>query len=146
MTKFLKKDTLLLLVLAAAGIYDGVRLLGASLPFDDPIGPGKYLIFLSGMLLICGVVSFFYGEKRETIASKQYFLKFRGPVSQLIVVFILYAIATPIIGYLPSSVLFFVFSSKIAGVGSWIRSVILGLAFAGGFIFLFKYIASIPLP
>ena len=46
---------IILLVMAAAGIYEGARLSKSVLLFVDPVGPGWYLFFMSCLLFVCAI-------------------------------------------------------------------------------------------
>ena len=46
---------IILLVMATAGIYEGVRLSKSVLLFVDPVGPGWYLFFMSCLLFVCAI-------------------------------------------------------------------------------------------
>lgn len=136
----------LLMGLGILGIYEGARLTKVALLFDDPLGPGGFLILVSGMLFVCAAIYLVvHGRRRGTIGRKHFSTHIR-PSSRVLIVFVLYAIMVPFIGYAISNVFFFVLAVHIFGERSWIRNVVIGLAFTVGFYLVFSYLAEVPLP
>ena len=56
-TRVLFVESLLIVGLAVIGIFEGLRLTRVDLQQSEPLGPGWYIVFLSAVLLICGVPS-----------------------------------------------------------------------------------------
>jgi hypothetical protein len=138
---------IILLVLAAAGMYEGVRLSKSVLLFVDPVGPGWYLFFMSCLLLVCAIallVKQFIGRKagqREVGLALH-----KGPAGQALILLFLYGIAIIYTGYVVASAIFFILVQRIFGERSWIRCTVIGLSITGCFYFVFSYLAGMPLP
>ncbi len=138
---------IILLVLAAAGIYEGFRLSKSVLLFVDPVGPGWYLFFMSCLLMVCAIALMakrFIGRKsspRDVGLALQ-----KGPAGRALLLLLLYGIAVITLGYVVASAIFFILVQRIFGERSWIRCSIIGLSITGCFYFVFAYLAAMPLP
>ena len=138
-------ENILLLALAIVGIYEGARLAKVALLFDDPVGPGWYLFFLSALLLLCAVALVVRQVRRKT-ASLGGLSVLKGPAGQSLLLLLFYALAASYAGYLISSVIFFVLAQRIFGERSWPRSAVLGLVITGSFYLVFSCFAGVPFP
>ena len=90
---------IILLVLAVAGIYEGVRLSKSVLLFVDPVGPGWYLFFMSCLLLVCAIallVKQFIGRKagRREVGLALH----KGPAGRALILLLLYGVAIIYLG------------------------------------------------
>lgn len=138
---------IILLVLAAAGIYEGFRLSKSVLLFVDPVGPGWYLFFMSCLLLVCAAALMlrqFIGRKagrREAGLALH-----KGPAGRALMLLLLYGVAVVNLGYVIASAIFFILVQRIFGERSWIRCAMVGLSITGCFYFVFSYLAGMPLP
>ena len=95
-------EAFIIMALATTGMYEGIRLLKQVLVFKDYIGPGGYIFIVSGLLFICGflyLLSHIMHTRPEIIANKKPFSLQIGTVGRLSIIFVLYAIATPLLGY-----------------------------------------------
>ncbi len=147
MGKDLLIATLVVVSLAILGLYEGLRLLYIPLPFPDPVGPGGYLLFISVLLLICGIGYFCAYRKRSATADgKRFSFRTIGESGRLLIVLALYSIAVPIIGYIVATGFFFMIGMRICGEKSWLRSIIISLLLTGGFELLFERFGGIQLP
>jgi hypothetical protein len=138
---------IILLVLAAAGMYEGIRLSKSVLLFVDPVGPGWYLFFMSCLLLVCAIallVRWFVGRKavRREVGLSLY----KGPAGKALMLLLLYGAAVIYLGYVAASALFFIWVQRIFGERSWIRCTMIGLSITVCFYFVFSYLAGMPLP
>ena len=61
---------IILLFMAAAGLFEGVRLSKSTLLFKDPVGPGWYLFFMSGLLFACALALLLKQLARRMIVSR----------------------------------------------------------------------------
>jgi hypothetical protein len=138
-------ENILLLALAIIGIYEGGRLAKVTLLFDDPVGPGWYLFFLSALLFICAIALIVRQMRRKT-GSQGGFSVLKGPAGQSLLLLLFYALAASFAGYLLGSVVFFVLAQRIFGERSWPRSAAFGLAITGSFYLIFSYLAGVPFP
>jgi hypothetical protein len=138
---------IILLVLAAAGIYEGIRLSKSVLLFVDPVGPGWYLFFMSCLLLICAIALLFKRFIGRKAGRREVGLALhKGPAGQALLLLLLYGIAIITSGYVVASAIFFILVQRIFGERSWIRCTMIGLSITGCFYFVFSYLASMPLP
>jgi hypothetical protein len=146
MSKELFIESFLLIGLGAIGTYDGAKLLKEPLIIREYIGPGWYLIFLSSMLIICGIIYLLVNAKHRAIAGRKRFSLHVGPHGYVLILLGLYTIGVSFVGYIPSTLFFFVLAYRIFGVSSWIRSIIIGLISIAVFQLIFSYLLGIPLP
>lgn len=145
MSSVLLVETLFLLGLATFAIYDGIRLKSIPLLVYDPIGPGWYLLIISSMLFLSSLCYFLINVKQKLPVEKHKLSLHFGPVSQLLLLLVLYTAAVPIVGYTLGTIFFFVFSLRIYGA-KWTWSLLISLAFSAGFLLCFSVFAKIPLP
>jgi putative tricarboxylic transport membrane protein len=138
---------IVLLVMAAAGLYEGARLSKSTLLFKDPVGPGWYLFFMSGLLFACALALLLKHLARRKAGHREVSLSLqKGPAGQALALLFLYGIATTFLGYLIASAIFFVLVQRIFGERSWIRCAVVGISITGCFYFVFSYLAGMPLP
>jgi hypothetical protein len=138
---------IILLILAAAGIYEGIRLSKSVLLFVDPVGPGWYLFFMSCLLFACAtallvkqIIGRRAGRREVDLALH------KGPAGRALILLLLYGVAIIYFGYVAASAIFFILVQRIFGERSWIRCTTIGVFITGCFYFVFSYLASMPLP
>ena len=138
---------IILLVLAAAGIYEGVRLSKSVLLFVDPVGPGWYLFFMACLLFVCAIALLVRQFIRRKAGQRTAGLALhKGPAGRALVLLLLYGLAVMFLGYVIASVMFFIVVQRIFGERSWIRCTVIGVSITGCFYFVFSYLAGMPLP
>jgi hypothetical protein len=138
---------IILLVLATAGIYEGVRLSKSVLLFVDPVGPGWYLFFMSCILFVCAIALLVRQFIRRKAGQNTVSLALhKGPAGRALMLLLLYGVAIIYLGYIVASAIFFILVQRIFGERSWIRCAVIGLSITGCFYFVFSYLASMPLP
>jgi hypothetical protein len=139
-------ESLLLMALAALGIYEGARLAKVVLLFEDPVGPGWYLFIVSSLLFVCAIIYLARKFRGRAGAGMKSFSLHSGPAGQSLLLLLLYGVATLLVGYVIASAFFFILVQRIFGERSWARSAAIGLAITGAFYFGFSYLAGVPLP
>jgi hypothetical protein len=139
-------ENILLLALAIVGIYDGTRLAKVVLLFDDPVGPGWYLFFMSVLLFICALALVVRQVRRKTVSAKGGLSVLKGPAGQSFLLLLLYGLGILISGYLIASFIFFILAQRIFGERSLPRSAAIGLVITGSFYLVFSYLAGVPFP
>ncbi len=138
---------IILLVLAAAGIYEGVRLSKSVLLFVDPVGPGWYLFFMACLLFVCAIALLVRQFIRRKAGQRTAGLALhKGPAGRALVLLLLYGLAVMFLGYVIASAMFFIVVQRIFGERSWIRCTVIGVSITGCFYFVFSYLAGMPLP
>jgi hypothetical protein len=138
---------IILLVLAAAGIYEGFRLSKSVLLFVDPVGPGWYLFFMSCLLLVCAIALLVRQFIRRKAGHREVSLSLhKGPAGRALILLLLYGVAIIYSGYVVASAIFFILVQRIFGERSWIRCTAIGVFITGCFYFVFSYLAAMPLP
>lgn len=138
---------IILLVLAAAGIYEGVRLSKSVLLFVDPVGPGWYLFFMACLLFVCAIALLVRQFIRRKAGQRTDGLALhKGPAGRALVLLLLYGLAVMFLGYVIASAMFFIVVQRIFGERSWIRCTLVGVSITGCFYFVFSYLAGMPLP
>lgn len=139
-------SNILLLVLAIVGIYEGGRLAKVTLLFDDPVGPGWYLFFMSGLLFICALALLVRQVRGKGVFQSGGLSVLKGPAGQSLLLLLFYGVAVLIFGYLIASFFFFVLAQRAFGERSWARCAGFGVAITGGFYLVFSYLAGVPFP
>ena len=138
---------IILLVLAAAGIYEGVRLSKSVLLFVDPVGPGWYLFFMACRLFVCAIALLVRQFIRRKAGQRTAGLALhKGPAGRALVLLLLYGLAVMFLGYVIASAMFFIVVQRIFGERSWIRCTVIGVSITGCFYVVFSYLAGMPLP
>jgi hypothetical protein len=138
---------IILLVLAAAGIYEGVRLSKSVLLFVDPVGPGWYLFFMACLLFVCAIALLARQFIRHKTGQRTAGLALhKGPAGRALVLLLLYGLAVMYLGYVIASGMFFIVVQRIFGERSWIRCTVIGVSITGCFYVIFSYLAGMPLP
>jgi hypothetical protein len=138
---------IILLVLAVAGIYEGVRLSKSVLLFVDPVGPGWYLFFMSCLLFVCAIALLVKQFIRRKAGQRTAGLMLhKGPAGRALILLLLYAVAATYLGYVFASAVFFIVVQRIFGERSWLRCAVTGLSVTACFYFVFSYLADMPLP
>ena len=138
---------IILLVLAAAGIYEGVRLSKSVLLFVDPVGPGWYLFFMACLLFVCAIALLVRQFIRRKAGQRTAGLALhKGPAGRALALLLLYGLAVMFLGYVIASAMFFIVVQRIFGERSWIRCTVIGVSITGCFYLVFSYLAGMPLP
>ena len=138
---------IILLVLAAAGIYEGVRLSKSVLLFVDPVGPGWYLFFMACLLFVCAIALLVRQFIRRKAGQRTAGIALhKGPAGRALVLLLLYGLAVMFLGYVIASAMFFIVVQRIFGERSWIRCTVIGVSITGCFYVVFSYLAGMPLP
>jgi putative tricarboxylic transport membrane protein len=138
---------IILLVMAAAGITEGVRLSKSALLFKDPVGPGWYLFFMSCLLFICALALVIKKLKSHKAGQREASLSLhKGPAGRALILLMLYGVAATYLGYLIASAMFFILAQRIFGERSWLRCAVTGVSITACFYFVFSYLAGMPLP
>jgi putative tricarboxylic transport membrane protein len=140
----------------AVGLFEGIRLFLQISDKKEPIGPGGYVIFVAGILMICGLI---YGTKwfvaiaaaRKRARTEKTSLKEHPsmPLGRAIIpvaVFVAYVAAIPFIGYLVTTLLFFGFSMWTFGERSWVRCILISIVLTAVFYIGFGVVAEVVLP
>jgi hypothetical protein len=128
-------------------LFEGLRLTHQSLLWKDPVGPGWFLVGVAVALLI--VTAFLFARRNEAVpvstAQAPRGLVWRRQPVQLIAAFVAYCAMTGYTGYLAASFAFFTVALRIAGVTTWLRSILIGAVITGAF-YAFCRATEIPLP
>ena len=148
-------EGLIITLLGALGVFEGVRLIGKVQIRAEPIGPAWYVIFVSAILLTCGLVyaikelARFAKEKRipprEEPAGEHPSLGAGGIIIPA-GVFTAYIFLLPILGYIISTLLFFPLALRTFGEKSWIKCVLISVVLTAVFYIGFARVAEVVLP
>ena len=144
--------TLITIALGSWGIGESIRLLRmaeAGSILRGQIGPGGFLLGVSVFLFGCGCSKLGRDLARRKDGAEPG--KAGGgdrfwQAGLIILISILYALATPYLGYLVSSVAFFGLVYYSNGVRPWPRAVILGTVVAACFYVVFGVLIDVPFP
>jgi hypothetical protein len=138
---------IILLAMSILGIYEGIRLSKTVLLFTDTVGPGWYLFFMSCLLFICAMALLVRKFIRRKTAPREITLSLhKGAAGRAILLLLLYAFAITFLGYIISSVIFFIVVQRLFGERSWVRCAVIGVSITGCFYFIFSYLAAMSLP
>ena len=138
---------IILLILATAGLYEGMRLSKSVLLFVDPVGPGWYLFFMSGLLFICATALLAVKIIKRKAGQREVSLALhKGPAGRALILLLLYGVAVTFLGYVPASAIFFRLVQRVFGERSWFRCTAIGVSITAGFYFVLSYLAGMPLP
>jgi len=138
-------EGLILTVIGIVGIIEGLRLNQLSAEADDAFGPGWYLIILSLVLIVCGLIylaSTFKGRNKKTEAA----ILWNGPATFAILAMIFSCGLLPYIGYFISTAAFIFVGTRLFGEQSWVRSILVAGISGAVFWGVFVYLAQIPMP
>lgn len=134
-------------VLGAICLFEGLRLTHQSLLWKDPVGPGWFLVAVAIGLFV--VTAFLFARRNDgapaSTADAPSVPLWRSQPMQLVAAFMAYCAVVPYTGYLIASFGFFTLALRIAGVSTWLRSIVIGAVIAAAF-YAFCYSTEIPLP
>lgn len=145
MGAILCNEGLILTVIGIVGVIEGFRLNRISAEAEEAFGPGWYLLFLSIILVICGVAYFASTFKKVTEKTKAT-PSWKGPASFCILGMIFYTFLLPYIGYFMSTAAFVFAATRLFGEKSWVISTLLAGLSGIVFWFVFVFLAQIPMP
>lgn len=154
--KALWVECCLLLGLSAIGLFEGVRLIGKVQVKGEPIGPGWYVVFVASVLLLCVLIYSVKGLVRLTRDRSQQAEGKPGEEKNPslfawgailpVAVFAAYIFLLPILGYVTSTVFFFLLALRTFGERSWVRCILFSTVFTVGFYVAFVRVAEVVLP
>ncbi len=138
---------IIILVMAAVGIMEGIRLSTSVLLFPDPVGPGWYLFFMSCLLFTCAMGLSVRALIRRRAGQRQASLSLhKGLAGRALLLLCVYGAAITYLGYGIACLIFFISILRLFGERSWIRCGLIGVAITGCFYLVFSYLANMPLP
>ncbi len=136
-------EGILILVISLVVMTEGFRLITHKVPhiLYDRIGPGYY-IFILGIALMVTLVFYFIPNYRKSLSQKKVAVnnKMGTRAMSIFGVFTSYIFLVHIVGYLASTIFFFLLEFRICGVKSWRMNVILTFALTIAYYIIFvKY-------
>ena len=138
---------MIFLIVGALGTYEGVRLSRTTLLYADSVGPGWYLLFMAGLLLVCATALLVRRFIRHKAVQSEVSVSLhKGAAGRAFLLLLLYGIAIIYLGYVVGSILFFTLIQRIFGERSWLRCTAIGVSITACFYFVFSYLASVSLP
>jgi putative tricarboxylic transport membrane protein len=143
MKKSVLMEGMFLLVISFIGLAESIHLVYDIDPnaIYDTLGPGYYILFLSIALMITGVLHIVINYRKQVAALKVEVNKeLRRRMIGILLVLALYAVAIDFIGYLISTVSFFILEFRMVGIKSWQTNIILSIFLTLGYYVVFiKY-------
>ena len=116
----------------------------------DPLGPGFYILLLSGAMMTIGFIHLFINYRKvlsiEKLAVSNELGKRVKRVISMIVVFAIYIFLINIVGYLVATIFFFILEFRIVGIKSWATIVILSLVITAVYYVVFIRYCNIVFP
>jgi hypothetical protein len=138
---------IIFLIVGALGTYEGVRLSRTTLLYADSVGPGWYLLFMAGLLLVCAIALLVRRFiRRKAVQGEVNISLHKGAAGRAFLLLFLYGVAITYLGYVVGSILFFTVIQRIFGERSWLRCAAVGISITACFYFVFSYLASVSLP
>jgi hypothetical protein len=143
MKKSVLMEGIFLLVISFFGLAESIHLVYDIDPnaIYDTLGPGYYILFLSIALMVTGVLHIVINYRKGVATPKVEVNKeLRKRMIGILLVLGLYAVAIEFIGYLISTVSFFILEFRMVGIKSWQTNIILSVILAAGYYVIFiKY-------
>jgi hypothetical protein len=138
---------MILLIVGTLGTYEGFRLSRTTLLYADSVGPGWYLLFMAGLLLVCAIAHLLRRFLRRKAAEGEVSISLhKGAAGRAFLLLFLYGVSIIYLGYVVGSVIFFTLVQRIFGERSWLRCAAIGVSITACFYFVFSYLASVSLP
>lgn len=148
-------ESLVICIMGVLGVFEGVKLLDKVQIKSEAIGPSWYLIFISAIILMCGLI-YVIKEKAKCAKEKgdpdgeetggEHFFLSAGGIIIPAGVFTGYILLLPIFGYTISTLVFLVFAQKTFGEKSWIRCVLISTVLTAVFYIGFIRVGEVALP
>ncbi len=149
MNKAVFVEGILFLVISLVGMVEGYRLMTHKDPYlvYGAIVPGVYVLLISIALMIVSMVHVLahYREPpdvKKVTANKRLIMRMIG----MVVVFAIYIILIPIVGYLIATLVFFVLEFRLAGIKSWLVCLAIGLVVTVSCYFIFVKYCEVIFP
>ena len=138
---------IIFLIVGALGTYEGFRLSRTNLLYADSVGPGWYLLFMAGLLLVCAIALLVRRFiRRKAVHGEVIISLHKGAAGRAFLLLFLYGVSIIYMGYVVGSILFFTLIQRIFGERSWLRCTAIGVSITACFYFVFSYLASVSLP
>jgi putative tricarboxylic transport membrane protein len=141
-------EGIIILILGVVAFSESIRLILEKDPTTvyDAIGPGYYVFFLSLLLLVAGVAHLMSNLRKRVI--KSVFMKkgVRTKILSMIGTLALYLILIDVLGYLSSTLIFFLVEFRLAGVTSWRTTILMTLIVTAAYYFVFVEYCSMVFP
>jgi hypothetical protein len=142
-------EGIMMLGIASAGIIEAMYIISHRdmNTVDELIGPGSYILFLAVPLMITGLSHLFmeYRKKSSDIklgSGRQIDVKLVG----IFLMTALYIYLIGVIGYLLSSLIFFVIAFKLSGVKSWWNNIMISCVISGSYYIIFVRMCDLIFP
>jgi hypothetical protein len=136
-------EGILLLVISFVGLAESIRLVSDIDPHTvyDVLGPGYYILFISLALMVTGILHIVVNYGKGVAPTKVVVdMELRKRMIGMILALGLYTLAINFLGYLVSTVVFFLLEFMIVGVKSWRTNIILTIALTAVYYIVFiKY-------
>jgi hypothetical protein len=133
------------------GLYEGMRLAGTKElnAVQDPLGSDGYLMMIGLALIIAGATHILINYKKDPSKKKVMVSKEeKGTLRMAVKIFasvVVYCLLINFIGYLYSSLIFFVLVLQIFAF-KWYANLILSVVFSLIFYVLFEYLLNMSFP
>jgi putative tricarboxylic transport membrane protein len=138
-------------IIGLIGLYEGIRLTRARdlTAVQDSLGPAGYIIMIGLALIIAGATHIVINYKkdidnRKVIVSKEEKITLRMVIT-IYVSLVVYCLLINFIGYLFSSLIFFLMMFQIFGF-KWFVNAILSVVLSLTFYLLFEYLLTMSFP
>lgn len=133
---------LVLLVLALGSLAEGLRIINDNTDVFGANLAGAYVAALGGVLLFFTGIFIYFSTKNgaAVTAGESVSIGFSGPARKvwlLVLLFAAYATGVDILGYLISTVAFFLVYLRFFGAYAWLRTITYSLAFSIVFYVIF---------
>lgn len=131
----------------AAGLAEAWRLSRIPSSLQQTLAPGYYIAILGGLLFLIGLAQIAAGTRAAVAQAVAPSAGVRaGRMLAVTAVLAAYIAAMPLVGYAAASLGFFIATFRLFGVQTWLRSVLLGLAYAAAFHVVFVVYCEVIFP
>jgi hypothetical protein len=141
-------EGVLLSLLGLLGLVESVKMIIRQDPkaFWDIGGATRYLIGVSIALMITGVIHIIWYRRRFILEKLTVNREILKQVIRLTIIMVVYCLLLKVVGYFLGTAVFFFLMLWVLGVASWLKNIILTMAFSSCFYIIFKLCLNMILP
>jgi len=142
-------EAMVLMGIASLGIIEAIHLIYNPDPVTvtEDVGPGHFMLFLAVPLLITGLCYLIREYKKQLNNTRSIFDKqLAKKIASFFLITSGYAYFIGVIGYLLSTILYFILAFKLVGVSNWKVNIIVTLIISSSFYIIFVRLCNIIFP
>jgi putative tricarboxylic transport membrane protein len=141
-------ELMIILIVGSLSIIEGIRLtLQKSLQLYDIVGPGLYNVGIGILLLFLGVIYVLFRPRRSGDAEKKMEERgYRLTMINMVCILAGYILLIDLVGYLFSTLLFFILMHRVVGYRSWMLNVAVSAGLTLSFYVIFVRLLDMMFP